>query len=269
MQSSFITALLVLSALVVTNCADENISSCPNISSVTFGDTLTLKGDSFGIMKKSGNVLDSNNNVLLSFKTDCLAWSATDAQIFLPNSDTLIARLDQDNVAIGNRIRLRDCNDNIIAIFQEDIVSSIISLKIKIQYFINNPDGNVMGKSDAIHLFDTNMKMYQNNEAYASFDFPFGEAVKKMWLGEQSATLTFTNSSVPLGSPGEDRFLSVALGIYYLVLLSLDRDSRGNIEPPLCNQVYRTGLIIGITIGCVVFVVSVYLMFRFLQKRRN
>ena len=153
-------ALQYLYKLLI-HSVSANISNCSNIS---FTEVLTLKGDSFGIINKRGSVFDSNGNKLLTFKTDCMAWSATDAQIFLPDSENMVARLDQDNVALGNRIRLRDCNDNIVAIFQEDIVSSLISLRIKVKYYIKNPSDTTIAESDALHLFDTNMNMYQNDE---------------------------------------------------------------------------------------------------------
>lgn len=259
-------AFAIFIQICLIHSVSANISNCSNIS---FTDVLTLKGDSFGIIKKSGSVFDSNGNKLLTFKTDCMAWSATDAQLFLPDSENMVARLDQDNVAIGNRIRLRDCNDNIIAIFQEDIVSSLISLRIKVKYFIKDPSDTAIAESDALHLFDTNMNMYQNDVNYANFNFPFGEAVKKMWLGEQSATLTFTNQTTTLGEPGNERFLSVALGIYYLVLLTLSRDSDGKIQPPMCNQAYRTALILGIVIGCAALFGIGFLIVRYFRKRRS
>jgi hypothetical protein len=258
--------LVIFAQICLMHGAYGNISNCSNIS---FTDVLTLKGDSFGIIKKSGSVLDSNGQKLLTFKTDCLAWSATDAQIFLPNSETMVARLDQDNVAIGNRIRLRDCNDNIVAIFQEDIVSSLISLRIRVKYYIKDSSDITIGESDAIHLFDTNMNMYQNNVNYGNFNFPFGEAVKKMWLGEQSAILTFTNQTTSLGESGNERFLSVALGIYYLVLLSLNRDSNGKIQPPMCNQAYRTALILGVVFGCATLFGIGFLIVRYFRKKRS
>ena len=264
---------LTLLCLVTAVTASEsifNFSSCPGLEGLEIPASLVLRGNAYGIMRKSGTVRSADGSTaIMDFETKCMGWSPTDAKFTLPGTDTQIARLDQDNVAIGNRIRVRDCHDNVVTIIDEDILSSIISLRIQMKYDIERPDGTVFARTNALHLFDTTMSVSEDDADFASYDFPFGESIRKLWLGEQDATLVFTNSTTPLGAPGSDRMVTVALGVYYIVLASLSRDSKGRIVPPMCNQAYRLGMIFGIVGGIVVVGIVALLVWGRLKKRRS
>ena len=222
-----------------------NWGTCENPS---FSNSLIIRGNSFGIMSKSGSILDGvTQQPILNFKTSCLAWAPADAVFTYPNSNQVFARLDQQNLAVGDKIRLKNCNQTVITIYREQILSTIISLGFELQYDIQNPQEVMYAQTDSIHLFDTSMTVRQNNEIIATFNMPFGEKIKKMWLGEQDATISFSGNQTL--SSGENRMVPAGLATYYLILASLSRDSHGNIVPPVCNTLYRWGIIIGVCIG--------------------
>ena len=218
-----------------------------------FPNNLIVRGNSFGIMSKSGSVIDSSTNApLLDFKTSCMAWAPADAVFTFPNTETVFARLNQQNMVLGDLIRLENCNGTVITILREQILTTLISLGFNLKYDIQTPQEVTYATTDSFHLGATSMTMTQNNEQVAQFLMPFGEKIKKMWLGEQDATMTFTSGSNQSLANGENRMIPVSLATYYLILASLERDNKGKIIPPLCNQMYRVGMILGICAGVAV-----------------
>jgi len=222
-----------------------------NCSVPVFPQSVIIRGNSMGIMSKSGSILNSQTQEpILDFKTSCAAWAPADAVFTYPSSSQVFARLNQQNIAIGDKIRLENCNGTVISIYREQILSTITTLGINLKYNIQDTSGNTYAETNSFNLFDTSMSVSQNNQVVSTFAMPFGEKIKKLWLGEQDATISFSSSSQPLAN-GEDRMIPIGLATYYLILASLSRDKNGQIVPPLCNTLYR-GAIIGGVIGGVV-----------------
>lgn len=245
----------ISSALIIIACIGY-VHAIPtinwgNCSVPVFPQSVIIRGNSMGIMSKSGSILDSQTQEpILDFKTSCLAWAPADAVFTFPGTTQVFARLNQQNIAIGDKIRLQNCNETVISIYREQILSTITTLGINLKYNIQDASGNTYAETNSFNLFDTSMSVSQNNEVVSTFAMPFGEKIKKLWLGEQDATISFSSSSQPLAN-GEDRMIPIGLATYYLILASLSRDKNGQIVPPLCNTLYR-GAIIGGAIGGVV-----------------
>ena len=221
--------------------------------------SVTIKANSCNIWKKTGSWIYGDDMQSVEWEQRCQSASPSDLK-FKNTDGTNIGRTDDKYFSINVQIRLRNKDNKIIARFEEQIWKSLT--KIGTVYTIKDGDGNILGKSNKLELFDTVFTIYDNDDnIIATAEQKILNKLQQSICGDGSWKISFTDVDTFLNMP-ENRWI-IASMITVKAVRDTDRDSEGNVQNSNCQSLYYF-LIIGLPIIFVFTLVAIiFLIYKF------
>lgn len=75
---------------------------------------------------KNGNWQDNDINIMY-WSQRCYSYSPSDIMIY-DSHDYKIGRTNEKKIEIGTKINLYDRHDNVVAVFEEDIINNLLEI---------------------------------------------------------------------------------------------------------------------------------------------
>ena len=265
----FITILLLF-AHVSGNSVIENSNSNSNSNSISdfnWGNcsvptintqNFNVNGRKYNILKKGGNITDTNGNTTITYESLCRSTSIYDIKLYNVNG-SLVAYTDRDLAGslTGTEIRLRNCNGDIMAIYKFDIIDSLLSV-IKKVYKIEFPNGTEIATTDQLPLFDHSFtSKTPSGDTIFTSDVSFIDRFSAWWTGNTPMLVEIPTTSTYFLTQGQNKnILAIQAVLFILQMTSMDKD--GNVQPALCQQLYIWAIVFGVVVGSIVIVFAVY-----------
>ncbi|XWV25727.1 hypothetical protein QJ857_gp0054 [Tupanvirus soda lake] len=216
-----------------------------------------IKANSCSFWKKNG-IWTDNSVAFVEWKQNCYAYSPSDIDMYYNTNK--IGSTDQKVLNIGTKIKLHDSNNNVVAIFDEDILKSITS--IKSQYKIKDANDNTVAISNKFELFDTDFYI-NDNEGYLIViaSQKFKNKLEQNFCSDGIWHVAFNETSNNYLNYPTNRWI-IASMVTVKAIRDTDRDSDGNVKQSNCQQLYYfliIGLpIIGIIVAAILFILCYY-----------
>lgn len=212
--------------------------------------TFNIKANSCNFWKKTGEWTD-DITTYIEWGQKCTSTSPSD--ITLEHNGNKIGSTDQKQLTIGTKIKIKDENNNVVAIIKENVFSGFGN--IYTEYTLTDKDNNIYATSEKIELFDTQFSIFDNNNnliATASRDYL--NVLAESFCQDGVWYINFnTNSNHFLNQPS-NRWI-IASMINVKAVRDIDRDDQGNVKKSPCQNWFWF-LVLGLPILFIMIVVG-------------
>jgi hypothetical protein len=207
-------------------------------------DVATVTSNAWSYWSKDGTWKYTNNdnsNVEVDWVQKCSSISPHD--IYFSLNDQRFARTDGKLFTIGNKIIFRDDKNNQIGYMREDITTKLLSTSVYSIYYIYDANNNLVGTSDKLELFSTDINIYDGSTLIATTTQSFvNKNLQKLFMNGK-LIVTFKTNTTWLTNY-DNRYL-LLMATSTKAIADLQRDSKGNVSHSTCQSVYLF-LIIGL-----------------------
>ncbi|XWV24495.1 hypothetical protein QJ856_gp0053 [Tupanvirus deep ocean] len=234
-----------------------------NVLSIDLPASFEIDANSCNFWKKEGK-WNYNNKQLVTWKQNCYAYSPSDIELF--DNNNKIGRTHQKVLNVGTKIKLYNKNNDIVAIFEEDIFKSISS--IKSQYRIKDANDKTLAISSKFELFGTEFSVHDmNGYLIAKAKQNFGNKIEQNFCSNGVWYITFNETNSDQLNNPSNRWI-IASMITIKAVRDTDRDSDGNVKQSNCQQLYYF-LIIGLPVILGVILIGIILFFICYYKQKG